>query len=279
MKVEPGIYPGVPFSEYQHWDAVNNSLLWVLRTQSPLHAHYYQENPKEPTEVFKTGNALHTLILEPKKFDERYAVAPKCDKRTKVGKETWQKFAESLNGKEFITRDIYKDLEFVANAIRKQIIHRFIRNGEAEVCIVWVDEQTGLLCKGRVDYVHREQAILIDIKSTIDGSPRAFTRWLYNFGYYQECGFYCDGWRTLTKDDPAFVFLPAEKQPPYAVAAYEMHEQVIDAGRKSYRQALKVYAECQKSNTWPGYADTVEMLNLPEWALRKEGVNKYEVIP
>jgi exodeoxyribonuclease VIII len=120
------------------------------------------------------------------------------------------------------------------------------------------------------------QAILIDLKSAADASKETFSKSIYNYGYYQQCGWYVDGWKALTGDEPAFVFLAAEKTVPFAVAAYEMAEEVVVAGRKAYRSALGIYQECLKHNRWPGYSDTVEMLSLPTWALNKVGLSKYD---
>jgi exodeoxyribonuclease VIII len=159
---EPGIYTGIPFDEYLQWDAVNNTMLRIIEKQSPAHAKAYKDNPPEPTPAFRFGQGLHCLALEPDKFDDRYAIAPAVDKRTKEGKATWAAFMDGMDGKEVFTPEDFAKMEFIAEAIKKQAIHRFIQRGEAEVCIVWEDKKTGLLCKARIDYLHREQAILID---------------------------------------------------------------------------------------------------------------------
>lgn len=277
MIPEPGIYPGVPFNEYLEWEAVNNSLLWIIEKQSPAHAKVYMECPPEPTPAFHFGHGLHCLALEPDKFNERYAIRPKFDGRTKEGKAIKAKFEESLNGKMVFEQEDFEQMKLMADAIKRQAIHRFIQRGEAEVCIVWDDKETGLRCKARIDYLHRDHAILIDLKSTTDASKDAFAKAVYNYGYYQQCGWYVDGWKTITGDESAFVFLAAEKGVPYAVAAYEMADEVVVAGRKSYQHAIKIYQECIKNNYWPGYSDKVEMLTMPQWALNKVGVSKYEM--
>lgn len=275
---EPGIYPGVPFDEYQQWEAVNNSLLRVIIEKSPLHAKEYQENPPEPTPAFFFGSALHTRLLEPGIFPERYIVAPKVDRRTKEGKAKWAAFEVTAEGKEILTDDDYAVIQAIAARIAEHRVSAFIRGGEAEVCIVWDDAKTGLRCKARLDYVHRQQAFQIDVKSTRDASPDGFAKALWNYGYYQQAAWYFDGWKALTGDEGAFVFLAAEKDPPYAAAAYEMHEDVITAGRKAYEGAIAIYKQCEESGVWPSYSDSVEMMNLPPWALQKAGVGPYELV-
>ena len=275
---EVGIYYDIPFSEYEQWDAINNSVLWTLKSQSPLHAKAMMDNPPEQTEPFRIGRAFHTLLLEPRKFNREYAVMPVCDRRTKEGKAIYEAFQKSNDGKEILSKDDFNQIDVMGEAIKKQIIYRYIQQGEAEVCIVWQDKKTKLFCKARIDYVHKEQAILIDLKSTTNASPTEFSKAMYNYGYYQQAAFYSYGWKILAGNEPCFVFLPVEKTPPYAVAAYEAHEQVIFAGKQSYRQALDRYAECLKKNEWPGYQESVEILNLPEWALRNVGIGQYQVI-
>ena len=278
MIPKPGIYPGVPFNEYVEWEAVNNSLLWTMKSKSPAHAKYEKENPRPETPALRYGHALHTLALEPKFFKDRYLVAPKCDRRTKTGKDIYEKWSKGLDGKQEVSANDYGSMLELDNAIKSQKIHRFIEQGEAEICIVWEDKKTGLLCKGRIDYAHREHAIIIDLKSAIDATKEKFSIAIFRYGYFQQAAFYCDGWRILTGDMPAYVFLTYEKTPPYLIAARELAAKDIIAGRLSYREQLYKYIECEKDNYWPGFSDQVEMISMPDWALKQSGVNQYQII-
>lgn len=274
--METGIYYGMSWDDYRKIDAVNNSILSTLASKSPLHALAEKEHPKEPSEAFIQGSAWHTMILEPDKFNERYAVCPKCDKRTKDGKAIYEKYLLGLNGKIELSESDFELVQAMNDSFKSHKVCKYIEQGKAEVVIVWEDKKTGLLCKARIDYAREAQAFLFDLKSTISAAYDDFQKALYNYGYFQQCAFYSDGWKTLTGDDPCFVFIAVEKSYPFAVAAYEMHENVISAGRKAYRRALETYADCVKTGIWPGYKD-VEMMDLPAWALSKEGVSKLEM--
>ena len=276
-KLDAGVYFNVPFSEYEKWDAVNNSLLWTLITKSPLHAKTYLDKPPERTEAFKTGRALHTLLLEPRKFHKFYAITPICDRRTKEGKAIYAAFEKVCKDKEILSQSAWQQIDEMADAIKNQTLYNLIQTGDAEVCIKWRDEKTDLLCKARLDYLHQSRAIIIDVKSTTNAAKDAFERSLYNYGYYQQAAFYCDGYKHITGDMPAFTFLPIEKEEPYAVAAYEADDKLIAAGRQSYRKALDEFARCKKKNKWPGYEKQVSMISLPQWALNKEGITEYQI--
>lgn len=276
-KAKVGIYYDVPFAEYKEIDAVNNSLLWILKTKSPLHAKTYMDNPPLPTDAFHLGGAFHILLLEPRKFNRFYAVMPVCDRRTKKGKEIYAAFTESVNSKELLANAEFEQIDTMVDAIKKQVLYRLVQEGKPEIVVVWKEKKTGILCKARLDYIHPERAIIIDVKSTVDASPGRFPASCYRYGYYQQAAFYCDGYKAVTGDDPAFTFLPVEKSEPFAVAAYEAHEQMIFAGRHSYQQALDIWAECAKTNHWPGYESKVEIINLPPWALTAEGIGPHQV--
>jgi exodeoxyribonuclease VIII len=249
-----------------------------MKTQSAAHAKYKKDNPKPPTPALRYGHVLHTLALEPSTFKKRYLVAPKCLKNTKAGKDIYKQWAKGLNGKEEVAASDYASMLKLDGAIRSQKIHRFIEQGESEICIVWIDKKTGLLCKGRIDYVHRGQAVIIDLKSSLDATKEKFARDIWRYGYYQQAAFYCDGWRALTEDPPAYVFLVYEKTPPFLIAARELAAKDIIAGRLSYREQLKKYAKCVRDDYWPGYSDNVEMISMPTWALNQAGVSQYHVL-
>lgn len=286
MIPEPGIYNNIPFDEYLTWEAASDSILSKLRSKSPAHARFKQLYPQKDTAAFFTGRLLHCLALEPEKLAERYAIVPDRAKRSKADKEFWAELESNANGKTLLKQADYQAAQSAIDDIKQQIIYRYIQQGEAEVCLVWVDKKTGVLCKCRIDYLNRKYSVLIDLKSTIDASPEGFARAIHKWRYYQKAAFYHDGWKAITDDPSVFVFLALEKVaetvpidgqgPRHAVAAYEAHDDMISAGRLEYRKALETYTECLKTGVWPAYADTVKMINLSDWALRDSGVNPYE---
>jgi len=275
---EPGIYPGVPSSEYQQWCAVNDSFLSILINRSPAHAKAYKEQPQEPTEALIVGNALHTRVLEPSLFPSRYAVRPVCDRRTKEGKAMYEGFAETLDDRQELTDEQVAKINRMALSLEQHSFHRYIEQGQFEVCIVWRDRKTDLLCKARLDYWQEALSVIVDLKTCRDASFDAFGLAVYRYQYYQKAAWYCDGLKTLTKGSPSFVFMALEKEPPYACAAYQLADDAIVGGRKAYRRALSIYQECVATNYWPGYSDRIEILTLPEWAMNRLGVGQYNLI-
>lgn len=273
-----GIYSGVSYGEYEQWEAVRNSMLKIINKQSPAHAREYMDNPKPPTDALEFGSLLHCKVLEPETFNDLYIVAPKVDKRTKEGKATWAEFQEKAEGRTVISEDW--DIQSQAMA-KAAFVHddtkQFVNNGEPEVSILWTDSETGLRCKARLDYVHWDMGVIVDLKSTKNAQINAFARDAFFYGYHQQAAFYRDGLNILKNNEPAFVIVPFEKEPPYVVACYEWDDTSLLVGRKAYRKALDVYAKCIESDIWPGY-NNLNYLSVPKWAAMEAGIGQEETL-
>jgi hypothetical protein len=276
---EPGIYKDVPFEEYLSWEAVNNSILRIIAKKSPAHALEEIINPSKPTDAMFFGTALHTMLLEPKLFDDRYVVMPRCDRRTKEGKKIYAEFLEKSEGKELLTEDDLAAIKGIAKSVSDNDALPFVRGGAFEVCIVWIDDRTGLKCKARLDHISDEYRIITDVKTTKDASPDDFARSIFFYDYYQQAAFYSEGWRALTGEEMSYVILACEKVPPYAMAVYQMHEDILFAGKNAWQRALKTYAQCVATKEWPAYYTGPQIINLPKWALEKVGVGPHELRP
>lgn len=262
--MEPGIYENIPFEEYLEIDAVNNSLLWLLKSKTPKHAKYAHENPSPSTDEQVIGHAWHTQVLEPDLYHERYTVGPDARRNSNEWKDAAKDAADM--GLEILKPEQHEKVMAMASDIRKSELRAYITKGRFEVTLVWEDPETGLLCKGRLDYLREDPDVITDLKSCVDASLDAFARHCYNFGYHQQAAFYRDGFHLLTGKDAPFVFFACEKSEPYCYAAYECDLGFLEIGRMSYRAALKQYAECVETNVFPGYGDTVQMISLPTWA-------------
>ena len=269
---KPGIYPGVPFDVYKEWDAVNNSLLTVIDTKSPAHAKEYRDNPREQTQAMREGEIFHTMVLEPDLFNDRYAISPVFNKRTKQGKADYEQWLTDIGDKKEVSQDEVDLAKNLLEGIRRHSgAKTYLDEGVAEVCIVWIDKITGILCKARLDLVHKAFSVIVDVKKILDASPDGFAKSLHNYRYYQQSAFYHDGMVALTKHEWSFVFVPVEKSPPFCAAVYEVNDPTLLAGRRAYQRALRKIKKCMALDEWPGYSEA-EMLDLPEWALKREGV-------
>lgn len=190
------------------------------------------------------------------------------------------------DGKEIITADEHAQLQAMRDAVMNHPAAAGLLTsvpGIAEISAYWNDPITGALCRCRPDF-WRADGILVDLKTTDDASPEGFAKSLYNWRYHVQHPFYLDGCRQAIEQGGAggldvpspthFVFIVVEKKAPHAVAVYKLDQDSVELGARQYRQDLDTFASCVASDTWPAFGDTVQQVGVPEWVLRKEGMNQ-----
>ena len=273
--MKTGIYPDIDNAAYHGGKGISKSGLDLI-ARSPLHywAAYHDplRKPREETPAMRIGTAIHTAVLEPETFLERYVIVPEgIDRRTKDGKAEYAVLeARAVDkGAQLLP---YSDFDH-AMAIKSSchthpMAKQMFSSGKAEMSVFWTDEETGVLCKCRPDWLlGGENPAILDLKSTIDASPDGFMKSAYKYRYHVQAAWYLDGLEAAIGIKPdAFMFLAVEKTAPYAAAFYYADDAMLAAGRAEYRRQLRIYAECQKENKWPGYATKLQPLSLPKWA-------------
>ena len=68
------------------------------------------------------------------------------------------------------------------------------------------------------------------------------------------------------QEHTTFIFIALEKDPPYAVAVYEATKDMLETAQRQIGPLLDMYAECLRTDCWPGYKDEVQQIQLPRWA-------------
>ena len=153
--------------------------------------------------------------------------------------------------------------------------------------------------------LERGQNMVVDLKTTDDASLEGFSKSIANWRYDVQHPYYLDGLRQALKQsgdqapvegaaelsaywvDQAtgmlcrcrpdfwrgepkhFVFIAVEKRPPYAVGVYVLDEESVEIGRAQYRADLERFAECVRTDSWPGYGDKIQKISVPAWHVNK----------
>ena len=275
---EPGFYQNVDFDTYVSWDAANASKLKGF-AKTPAHVlHEMQTGGKDQTKALELGWLLHLSIFEPKRFAADVVVPPKIDKRYKEGKAKWAEFKAAHPHEHFVDVQMHAQIQGMTNALHRHPTAREFLSGDGfnELSIVWVEKETGVLCKARLDRVApiNDWPTLGDLKSTKDASRRAFERSVASYGYHVSAAHYLDGLETL-KPVPAgnpfrrFMWFAVESSPPYCAAVYEITDEALAQGVEDRNRYLRKWKECTESGEWPGYPVGVEYAGLPAWAYRQ----------
>ena len=265
--VKPGMYRGWTYDQYAALPAVRSSDLKGF-ARSPLHAHYAMTHPQESAAML-LGQALHVALLEPDLFERTYVAAPALDRRTVAGKATWAEF-QAENGHRIVLKaDEMDHCRALADAALQHPIAGplLAAPGVNEASLVWHDDAHMLACKARLDRLceYEGYSTIVDVKSARDASPRGFATDAARFGYHCQAAWYLRGADALAPLPRRFVFVVVEKEPPHAVACYELDEPFLAAGRAECDRALVAYRNAQESGVWPGYPARISTLYAPSW--------------
>lgn len=241
----------------------------------PQNYKYLLENPPEETEALLFGRAFHKFVLEHDGFENEFAVAPVCDRRTSAGKSQWNDFVESAQGKSVITSEMFDSIFGMAESIKNNPYAKLLISGEAEKSYYWTDEITGLKCKCRPDVITKigDKNVIVDLKSTNNASTDAFQRDCIKLGYDLQVAMYKQGVDAYYKKPYGFVFIAVEKTAPYALNILEADEHFVEKGQALFRELLGELKYCQDTNDWYGYGGAAEIgginsLTLPAYMLK-----------
>jgi hypothetical protein len=149
------------------------------------------------------------------------------------------------------------------------IARELLKEGTPELSVWFDDPITGLRCKIRPDWL-RDDDIVIDLKSTKDGSPRGFYWEMRKYGYDQQAYFYLYGVNSayrkagVNRRTERFIFICVENFEPYLVSVYMATDAVLERGRQLVEKSLSGYKECLDKDEWPGYENAVLPIDVPE---------------
>jgi len=109
---------------------------------------------------------------------------------------------------------------------------------------------------------NKDSGIVLDLKTTIDASPKGFAKSVRQYGYLFQSAWYMTALRAMGERPKQFVFLVVEKSEPYATACYALDNNDIEKEIPRVLESIKLYGECLRTDVWPGYTDDIKTLNL-----------------
>lgn len=267
----PGIYPGLSFSDYHRIDAAHHSMLEGF-SRTPAHAREAMLRPHESSVAQALGHAFHVCLLEPERFDLEYVVPPKFDRRTKVGKLGWADWELHHPHALLIDQDEAALFRRMRDSVLSHTTARELLTGAgaSEFSIIWQDETTGLLCKGRIDRVGAlgGYSFIVDVKTTRNASEKAFSKDVASYGYHRQLALYREGLTTL-RPGPSRrgAIIAVEKEAPFCAAVHEIDERALEQGWRESLAHLEAFKRCKETGVWPGYDDGLGLMDLPPWAV------------
>ncbi len=256
-----GIHDGMLFADYLALDAVSASALKQV-ADCPAKVGM----TKEQSAAMALGSLTHCAILEPDELERRYAVTD----LERSGTKAWQAAEDEADGRELIKRAEWNAALRMRDAVWAHPTARALLAGAVtERTLIWQDGETGLRCKARLDAASPLGGP-VDVKTATSAHPREWARQAARLRYHWQAAHYLTGCIALDQPAEAFPFVVVESSPPYIVAVYELDEESLSAGYRQARQAIRKFAECRRTNTWPDYGQYIETIRLPAWALTED---------
>lgn len=256
------------FDEYNSIDAVNFSTLKFM-AESPLHYIAAKRTPRKETPALYLGTATHCAVLEPGMFEEEYVVEPEfgdCrNPRNKAERDNWRAINE---GKKRLSADDFERLTAMSTCVRSHpAASKLLAEGKAETTLTWTDSETGLACKGRLDWLMPDGTI-VGLKTTRSNNFRDFQRSVETYGYLLQWSFYQTGYILShpKAKPPRVIEICVESNAPHDVVVYEVPQDLLDQGFDELRPLLKRVAECRETGHYPGRSEALVSFERAPWA-------------
>lgn len=202
--------------------------------------------------ALRIGNAVHTKILEPEKFEDEYALYNGVRRGAK-----WEQFKNDnenkiiLSDKEMVQVDVAVDNVFNTDATLP-----YINGGQPEVSLF--TELEGVKIKVRADYINETMGYIQDIKTTSDLVNETNVRKkIAAFDYDLSAALYLDAFQKAGAKIDSFIWVFTSKN-YQSCKVFKASEEMIENGRIKYKRALKSISEYQAKN-WNIANDVVEI--------------------
>jgi hypothetical protein len=250
------------------------------------------ETSRSTEDTFDVGRLAHSMLLTPDLVARDFAIRP-CDEdgRDEDGKDAsdrrlkgWKTWVAGLPKGVTAVRpkDAAKALRIKhAIASHKELRRAFEVPFDAEYSVRWIDEESGVPCKVRFDYIRIIDGVVLDLK-TVAGhdqlDPRSIGRRIAAHGYHRAVAHYSMGFHALTGEWPRYFGLPfVLKRRFHEVAVYNLTPGQLEAGYRQRRGDLDRLGEVLRRQETEGDAAWmnpheigVHEPEMPTWALMED---------
>lgn len=242
-----------------------------LDSPAAFYAKYFGAAPDEPEEerdVFRIGRLIHMAILEHDRFKKVYVVAPKFDRRTKVGKEGHADFM--LNMEPGTILATAEELEMILGVAESLMKHpqgpNLLKDCKPEVAGYFRDNETGLRLRIKPDLLRIDGTSLSDLKSSRSSKSNRFGSQAFEYRYDIQIFMYREGASIINGVAPDLcTSLVIEKTPPYEPAIFYWLKEDLAQAEYDYRNGLRKMRQCIDSGKWPFRQEKIERVYTPQW--------------
>lgn len=233
IHLEPGIYRNMPDDEYRRVCAVS---------KSDLDKWADPDREIDPRNALM-GTVFHAAILEPDIARDRVMV---CEHRR--NSKAWLEVVDANPAKWVLTTGEFDAIKGTVASVRehpqasKARQHALDHPDNTEMVLVWRDEDSGLLCKCKIDDV--TEKVVIDWKTTGMYDAEKSSEAIATYGYDAQGAHYSAGYFALFGEAKpfAFIFASKRKDKGHPVWVHKASEAEMLSGQRSMKQLLSLFA-------------------------------------
>lgn len=266
-EVETGMHPHLDEATYHSLPGLSSTGIKRM-LEAPAVYRWHADNPTPPRKHFDVGHAVHARVLG---VGADVAVIP--DELLGANGATSTKAARQFIAEAREAGQIplkaaeYAEVQAMAEAV---LSHPdagvLLSDADPEVSLIWDDPDTGVRCRGRLDYWHPRSHLVVDLKTARSADPGRFARHAVQYGYAEQAAHYQNGTALLTGGDlPRFLHVLVTTEPPHLVSVVELDPEFLTVGGDRVRRAIDLYARCQATGTWPGIPTGIHRVVAPGW--------------
>lgn len=225
--------------------------------QSSLYKWRYFPREFKPTPSMAWGSLVDTIITAPEDLHTQFAINPFDSFRSKEARD-WK--AEMIEAnKTIIDPELTDEAHKAVDVLTKK--HKYaasiIEKSKCQVMllnkVMHPAHPEHVQLKGLVDLAPEGEPFLVDLKTTVDITPRALATTMSRFGYNVQAALYLQLWNSLHPHDQRdrFQFIFQESSAPYEVACVEIPQVDIAAGADMFNHLLGRLVRASVKNWWP----------------------------
>ena len=238
--------------EYHQNPALGASLLKEVLINSKKFKKLWDGELKIEGKQLDIGSALHKIVLEPKEFNDEFAIAPVVNKRTKAGKEEWEQFVEKNQDKTILSKEDFELVESMKNKLLAlPNLKKWLEAGIAEKSFFAKIDGVDVKCRPDLLIKTKSGYIVIDLKTmSSEATAENFTKASGNFLYHLQDAVYREVLKRNGINVIDFIFAGVSKL-DYSGADYFRHDVTsLDLGKELMDKALFKFKWCLENNEW-----------------------------
>lgn len=263
--MKTGIYPDMPMAEYLSIKALSSGVCHTILAESPMHALYRQQYPRESSEESDIGTAFHDAFLE---GVDRIVEIDAKDWRTNAAKDA--RDAARAQGK--IPMLAHKVgalktmIESARNYLAQSELPTLMQDGKPELTLIW--KENDILCKARPDFLKTDGSICLSVKTTKgSANPESWIRTQLPL-YDTAAAFYEAGIRATYKiEHTRVVHFVIEQMPPYSCSLIALDPAWQALAQQKLSIALAIWQRCIETGKYPAYPTQIAYAEPKPWML------------